>query len=186
MRRHRIFQRMPSGQSLRESRFLKPFAPYLDRHFLWQINRKAVAGGIAVGLFFGILSPVAQIFFAAIGAIFLRVNLPVAAFGTFVTNPFTAPPIYYGAYRLGDFLTGGGIRNESALDQGFFSQLSEALSSFPLFLDWCLGIGLPLLLGLAVVASASAALGYVAVHGLWSMSVRRRWSKRRARGCQFQ
>lgn len=185
MRRHRFFKRMPTGESLRQYRFLKPFAPYLDRHFLWQFNRKSVAGGLAVGLFFGILSPFAQILLAAIGAIVLRVNLPVAAFATLSTNPLTVPPLYYAAYQLGSFLTASDedIRHlaGSGTAQNYYDQLGQVLRSFPLFIEWALSFGLPLMLGLAIIATVSAILGYVAVSLLWQLSVRLRWHKRRRR-----
>ncbi|HEY4542284.1 MAG TPA: DUF2062 domain-containing protein, partial [Noviherbaspirillum sp.] len=71
-----------------ETRFLKPFARYLEHHSLWQFNRRAVAVGAAIGLFFGILIPFGQIVVSAFAAFFLRANLPVAAFATFITNPF--------------------------------------------------------------------------------------------------
>jgi uncharacterized protein (DUF2062 family) len=185
VRRHRLFKRMPTGESLRQYRFLKPFAPYLDRHFLWQSNRRTVAGGLAVGLFFGILSPFAQILLAAIGAIVLRVNLPVAAFATLLTNPLTVPPLYYAAYRIGNFFTASdaGIKDlaDSGTAQSYYGQLSDVLRSFPLFIEWALSFGLPLMLGLAIIATVSAVLGYFTVSLLWQLSVRLRWSKRRQR-----
>lgn len=73
-----FFKHFPTSQGLKDGRFLKPFARYLEHHFLWQFNRRAVAGGATIGLFFGILFPFLQIFMAAFAAIVLRANLPVA------------------------------------------------------------------------------------------------------------
>jgi uncharacterized protein (DUF2062 family) len=70
---------------------------------------------------------------------------------------------------------------DAGMPKTLSAQLSDAMASLPLFTEWALGIGLPLLLGLAVFAAASSVLGYVAVNGLWQLSVRRRWSRRRAR-----
>lgn len=176
---------MPTGQTLKQNRFLKPLSRYLDRHFLWQFNRRTVAGGVAVGLFFGILAPVAQILLAAIGAVMFRANLPVAAFSTLVTNPFTVPPIYYAAYRLGGFLTRPDMPATAVAELGmsktFYERLGEAAGSFPLLLESALSIGLPLLLGLAVFAVGASVLGYFAVTGLWQLSTWLRWRRRRHR-----
>lgn len=186
MPRGQFSKRLPSAQSLKESRFLKPFAPYLDHHFLWQINRRSVAGGVAVGLFFGLLIPFAQIFFAALVAIVLRVNLPTAAFCTLVSNPLTFPAIYYFAYKLGDFLTGREIAVaemviESDIQEVVTVQQGEVIGWFPHLMLWIQSVGLPLLLGLLVMASVGALLGYFLVSGLWKLHARRRWIKRRNR-----
>jgi uncharacterized protein len=58
---------------------------------LWTLNRRSVSRGVSLGIFFGILTPVAQILFASIAAIALRANLPIAAVSTLVSNPFTFP-----------------------------------------------------------------------------------------------
>src|SRR5690606_1202998 len=106
MRRSRFFKHMPTSQSIQENRYLKPLRRYVHHHYMWQFNRRGVAGGLAVGLFFGILSPVAQTLLGAIGSVVFRVNLPVAAVATLITNPFTVPPLYYAAYRLGKWMLG--------------------------------------------------------------------------------
>jgi uncharacterized protein (DUF2062 family) len=41
---------------------------------------------------------------AVLAALFWRLNLPVALASTWVVNPFTVVPFYYGAYRLGTIL----------------------------------------------------------------------------------
>jgi uncharacterized protein (DUF2062 family) len=168
----------PTRQGLKDSRFLKPFARYLDHHFLWQFNRRAVAGGATIGLFFGILFPVLQIFLAVFAAIVWRVNLPVAAFATLVTNPFTFPPIYYLAYRLGAILTGA-MAPATATDGGIRHVVTAAPAGWlARLIDWIQAVGLPLALGLFVLATATALLGYVAVNLVWKVRVRLSWRRR--------
>lgn len=183
MRRHRFFKYIPTPQALRETRFLKPLARFLEDHSLWQFNRRAVAGGVAVGLFFGILVPFAQILLAAVGAIFLRVNLPVAAFSTFVTNPFTFPGVYYCAYLVGGWFTPAetsqpdaplaAVAEPAATSARHF--LTEWLASA---LDWLQTVGPQLLIGLAVLSVVSAIIGYFLVDTGWRLWVRKRWRKR--------
>lgn len=187
MRRHRFFQRLPSAHALKENRFLKPFARYMEDHSLWQFNRRAVAGGVAIGLFFGILVPFAQILLAAVAAIFLRVNLPVAAFSTFVTNPFTFPGVYYLAYLVGGWFTTPDIVTpvveiEQEVQKTLASQqhvITEWLASA---VDWLQSVGPQLMIGLAILAVVCATAGYFVVDTIWRLWIHARWRKRRSRG----
>jgi uncharacterized protein (DUF2062 family) len=177
---------IPTAHELRSHRFLRPFSKHLDHHSIWQFNQRSVAGGVAVGLFFGILVPFMQIFLAAAAAIILRVNLPMAAFSTLVTNPFTFPVVYYSAYRLGDVLTGNlsgvssarveaEIQNAAAIQQGKMDQWGEGL------INWVQTVGLPLMTGLLVLATVAAVSGYFLVKAVWQIKVRWRWHGRRTR-----
>ncbi|HZW13164.1 MAG TPA: DUF2062 domain-containing protein [Noviherbaspirillum sp.] len=175
--------RFPTPQALKDNRFLRPFARYLDRHFLWQFNRRGVAGGVAVGLFFGILVPFAQIFLAAFAAIMLRVNLPVAAFSTLVSNPLTFPPLYYVAYRLGDIVTGKEpvlpeAEVKADIQAAVTVQQGEITGWFAKLVDWAQTVGFPLATGLMLLAVTAAVIGYFAVDALWKMRSRSRWRHR--------
>ncbi len=184
MRRSRFFKHMPTSQSIQENRFLKPFSAYLHHHFLWQFNRRGVAGGLAVGLFVGILIPFAQILFGAIGAILVRVNLPVAAFATFATNPFTVPPLYYAAYRLGNLMIGSegdaGSLNPKMINKVANEQAAVG-NWFTNIIDWVQSVGPQLMAGLAVIAVAAAIVGYVLTNVIWHFQARYRWHKRQQR-----
>ncbi|HTH43621.1 MAG TPA: DUF2062 domain-containing protein, partial [Oxalicibacterium sp.] len=140
-----------------------------------------VAGGLAVGLFVGILVPFAQTLFGAIGAIMLRVNLPVAAFATFATNPFTVPPLYYAAYRLGNLLLNNGSADDSMRMAGKVASEQGVVSHwFANLLEWLHNVGPQLMIGLAVIATVSAVLAYVSVNVAWKLRARYRWHKRHA------
>ncbi|MDO9012883.1 MAG: DUF2062 domain-containing protein [Gallionella sp.] len=60
---------------------------------------------MALGVFFGLLIPIAQIPLTVAAAIVMRANVPAAAASTLITNPITFGPIYYGAYWLGAWVT---------------------------------------------------------------------------------
>src|SRR5512144_3362156 len=92
---------LPSPDDLRRRRILRGLGPLLDRPWLWAVNRHAVSRGMAIGLFFGVLLPIGQAIAAGALAVWVRANLPVAVAATFVSNPFTTPPIVAGAYYLG-------------------------------------------------------------------------------------
>jgi uncharacterized protein (DUF2062 family) len=89
---------------LLRSRWLRPHAGLLLRRSLWQATPRGVAIGLACGVFFGILIPFGQMLVAILVAALLRGNLFLAAVGTFVTNPLTAPFVYLGAHRLGRWM----------------------------------------------------------------------------------
>ena len=79
----------PSREQLVRSRWLGPLAHRFQDDRLWQADRGSVARGVAIGLFFGLLLPLAQFLFAVAFAILLRGHVAVAAAATFVTNPLT-------------------------------------------------------------------------------------------------
>jgi uncharacterized protein len=97
---------MPDPNTLRNHRALQWMGPMLHHPRLWHVNRRGIALGLAIGIFFGLLMPVAQILFAAGGALLLRANIPAAVGSTLVTNPITFAPLYYAAYHLGAWMLG--------------------------------------------------------------------------------
>lgn len=160
---------LPDAQSLRQRKGLGWLAPWLGREQLWYLSRHSVALGMALGVFFGLLTPFAQILLAVMAAIALRANVAAAALSTLVTNPLTFAPIYYLAYRLGNFLLGGegGAGVSFSGDASWWSDLS--------------GVGKPLLLGLVLIALVLAPLVYLAVSTLWRLSSAWAWQRRKAR-----
>jgi uncharacterized protein (DUF2062 family) len=158
---------LPHATSVPATRLPQLLGPLLRQPELWHINRRGIALGLAVGLFMGLLVPVAQIPFAALLAILVRANLPVAVASTLVTNPVTFGPIYYAAYRLGTYLLGGSpdAATETILPWG----------------EHFLTIGKPLLVGLATLAAGSALTGYLAVSGIWRLHASLVWRRRRLR-----
>jgi hypothetical protein len=73
---------------------------------LWHLHRRSVAGGVAVGLFCGLIPGPFQMITAMLFAVSLRVNLPLAVVVTTYSNPFTIVPLYFLAYELGRWVLG--------------------------------------------------------------------------------
>lgn len=96
----------PDRDALLRNRWLAPVASRLAPDAIWQFNRRSIARGLALGLFAGFLLPVGQIVLAALLATSARANVLIASAATLVTNPLTFPPIYYAAYRTGNYLIG--------------------------------------------------------------------------------
>lgn len=141
-------------------RALRPFARHLlDRH-LWHITPHSVGAGLACGLFFGFLIPLGQIFCAVFGAVLVRGNLAVAASATFISNPFTFPPIYYAAWKLGGFLAGLWPRAVSDVAAELAVDVQHSAVQHNDLLARISEAGGELLLGLVVLAILASALGY--------------------------
>jgi len=172
---------LPHHETVRSHRWLRPFGGWLHHPDLWHLHRRSVAGGVAVGLFCGLIPGPLQMISAALLAALLRVNLPVAAVTTLYTNPFTLVPLYVLAYELGAWVSGA--RNGVDITQPSLPELHW--HSWPAELwNWAAMLGKPLLIGLLLLASGLAFTGYFTVRLAWRIAVVWRWRarKRRAAG----
>jgi uncharacterized protein (DUF2062 family) len=92
----------------------------------------------------------------------------VAALCTLVTNPFTFPPVYWLAYKIGSFILGAPTE---PTDLERLAEEPQVLIPDYEWLQvmghWFERAGLPLMTGLAVLAVVGACLAYSAVHLLW-------------------
>lgn len=150
-------------------RWLRPIAHHLDNEHLWRMDRGSVARAVAIGLFFGLLIPVAQFLFAIATAIAFRAHIAIAAAATLVSNPLTFPPIYWAAYQLGGFILG--TPQDDAAAAEIENRTAEAVATHDGMFDGLIalvqGAGAPLITGLATMAVAGAALGFLLVWALW-------------------
>lgn len=168
---------LPTHDSIKNSRLLSWLGPRLHDPSLWHVNRRAVAKGVAIGAFFGLMIPVAQIPAAAVFSLLMRANLWIAAVSTLVSNPFTYAPLYYFAYRLGATLLGAPVASSEAVE----AQAGVAGSGLAEIWEWIMGVGQPLMLGMLVMAVTGAVVGYVAARIFWRLRVVLK-RKRRAEG----
>ncbi len=178
----KLFRRfLPSHDRVRSNRHIARFGPWLGHHNLWHLHRRSVAGGVAVGLFAGLVpgsNPV-QFTVAALLAIVARVNLPIAVLMTLYSNPFTIVPLYYIAFRLGQFVL---LREGDGLPSLAFGLEGKGFSEWiPAALKWLATVGKPLIVGLPLLALLLAVVGYIAVDWAWRLSVRCAWQRRRRR-----
>ena len=168
---------LPSHASVRQNRHVARFGKLLDHPNLWHLNRNSVAGGVAIGLFSGLVPGPFQMLTAAILCILIKVNLPVALATTLYTNPFTIGPLYLIAYEFGRLLIGGNGAPTAPAPEMDWSHLSAWLQAFG---AWMLSLGKPLGIGLVALATSLAVLGYLVVQVVWRAHVTLMW-RRRAR-----
>lgn len=170
----RFLKFLPKPEQLQQNPWLRWLGPRVFQPRVWHISRRGLAVGLAVGMFFGLLIPIAQAPVSAAVAVLLRANLPAAVVGTLVTNPVTFGPIYYGAWHLGSFLLGQGAGAVPS-DVPVLPDKSVSVDGWwPWFIDWLSGVGKPLVLGLAVLAMLFGVLTYYAVSLFWIIRVRRK------------
>ena len=169
---------MPQHETVKSQRWLKPFGGWLLHHNLWHFHRRSVAGGVAIGLFCGLIPGPLQMISAALLAALLRVNLPVAVFTTLYTNPFTILPLYALAYELGKWVSG--VHGVATMKRPPLPELhwDNFISGV---WDWILTLGKPLLIGLPLLALSLAFIGYIVVRLAWRVAVILKWRARRRR-----
>ena len=177
MRRH-IRKYLPDHESIKSNRWLAPFKDTLLHPRLWHLNRHSAAGAVAAGLFCGLIPGPFQMLGAAICAVVLRVNLPLAMLTTLYTNPFTIVPLYIAAFALGQWAL--------ADDRQRFVMPPEPgadglVAWIYALIDWMIGLGAPLALGLVLLAAGLAVAGYVAVRLAWRIYLVRAWRRRAGR-----
>ena len=171
---------LPDGDAIRGNRHLAWLKrwPWLNHPNLWHLNRDSVAGGVAIGLFSGLVPGPLQMLTAAMLAIPLKKNLPVALVTTLYTNPFTIAPLYLLAYGYGRLLLDAG-RHPAELEP-YEWDWAHWLDSAQALVHWAIALGKPLAVGLVALALTLAALGYAAVQLGWRAYVVIAW-RRRAR-----
>ncbi|MEJ8838389.1 DUF2062 domain-containing protein [Ramlibacter sp. AN1133] len=166
---------MPSAETIRANRWLRWLGPALQQPRLWHVSRRGVALGMALGFFFGLLIPLAQIPLSAAAAVALRANVPAAVASTLVTNPLTFGPVYYAAWRVGSALLGepdgapAAPAEAPAADENWWRATTRRI----------LGVGKPLLLGLTVLATGVGIATYFLVSAAWRVAVL--WKRHRRR-----
>lgn len=169
---------LPDAQAVRENRWLARFGALLHHPSLWHLNRRGVSGGVAIGLFAGLVPGPLQMLTAALLAIPLRKNLPVALACTLYTNPFTIVPLYLFALWLGTLITGATGGEVAPAPEFSLADIRQWMSEM---VDWSLRMGKPLLVGLVTLAMSLALLGWLTVQIAWRAWVMHAWRKRRAR-----
>ena len=166
MPRKFIRKLLPDHRKIKENRYLAVFGELLHEPNLWHLNRRSASGAFGIGLFFAFWPVPFQMWLSAACAIPLRANLPLSVATCWITNPFTMPPIFYGAYKLGSTVLGTDM-----------SQFEFQLS-WTWVLESLTTIGPAFLLGCLICSIVFGALGYYSLNWLWRWSVIKSWQAR--------
>ncbi len=160
---------MPTKHELHKYRILKPIAHWLTDSRIWHFHRRAVAAGVAIGLFMGFLPLPIQMLLSAIAAVIVRANLPLALGCTWVSNPLTMPPIFAFNYYIGSLIL--------PADPNF--SISDINLSNVLELGS--NILLPLYFGSVVVGLVVAVISYSIIRSWWRYKIVKHHRHRKTR-----
>jgi uncharacterized protein len=164
---------MPTREGMEKSRWLRPVAHRVLAPELWRFTRRSVPRGVALGMVTGILFPIAQIPLAAIAALPLRANVPVAAVTTLISNPVTTPMLWAAAYWIGRHA----LRFDAVVPG---DPLRDAAQSS--WMQWLLSDAAPsIAVGLVIITIVMAILGYVLSLFGWRIWTSRKWRSRHSR-----
>jgi len=168
---------VPTRESLEHNRFVKPFAHHVLRSDLWRFNRRSVPRGVALGLFVGVMIPLAHFIVAAFLAVFIRANIPAALLATFIGFPAIYILLVGAAYKIGELVL--------HLDQMTgIAPISETMQQTQTdhLLQRLTGAGLETAFGLFVIATVLALVGYFATSFFWRIFIGRKRRQRLAAG----
>ena len=158
---------LPGHDHFRRHENLQFLGDILHDPDIFHLTRRSVAGGVATGLSVAWIPVPIHMFVAALIAIRLRVNLPIAVILVWITNPLTFAPLFYGAYKLGAWILQRPPRDVHI--ELSFHWIGTTFTT----------IWEPLLLGCFLIGSASGLAGYLAVHIAWRVAVMKKMSARR-------
>jgi uncharacterized protein (DUF2062 family) len=139
--------------------FMRPFESWLENPAYWSLNRRNVTRSFAMGLFVSFVPLPIHALLATALALLLRLNIPAAVIGTFLTNPLTVVPLFVAAYWLG------------------CSLLARPAESIHFEMSWSwfttelIPIWKPFLLGCTAMGVLAAAAGYVLLGGIWHLTL---------------
>jgi uncharacterized protein (DUF2062 family) len=160
---------LPDHGKIKEQKVLAMFGTLLHDPNLWHLNRRSASGAFGIGLFFAFWPVPFQMWLSAGSAIPLRVNLPLSVATVWITNPFTMPAIFYGAYVVGTTILGSPAKE----------------FTFELSWQWVVHsmetIGPAFLVGCAVCSIVFGLAGYFTMNYIWRWSVIKSWQERKAK-----
>lgn len=170
---------LPNHDSMNRDKSTQWIAKWLHNHpYLWSLNRKAVAKGVAAGLLVAFIPIPAQLILSALLALLLRANLPIAIVSTLISNPFTFVPINLLIYHIGTLLTGGNGAatpppiHELELHWGNIGLIWQEAAA------WFQSLGKNYVIGLLVLSTTASLGGFCLIHLIWRISI---WFELRAR-----
>lgn len=179
-----VQRHVPCREQLEHNRWVRPFAHHVLRPELWRLTRRSVPRGVALGLFVGVMIPLAHFVVAAFIAILIRANIPAAMMATFIGFPVIYVGLLAVAAKIGglllrvDAITASEPVTQAVGSFGNSSGLDHLLHRTLHLVHWVEGKGPSVILGLFVIASVLSLTGFIGSSLFWRWWIGR---KRRLR-----
>lgn len=159
----------PEAATLQQQWLLRRFGLNPRQVQLWSTGRRAVTRAAGLGILICFLPLPVHTLLALVVAVVWRLNAAVLVATTYVVNPLTLVPIYYGAFRVGSWALGNTA-------EGFAFELSWHWLRHGLLPVWK-----PLLLGCLVCGLTLGCATWLVLELAWRRNTRRKLQRRRQR-----
>jgi uncharacterized protein len=166
----RLLQKIiPTPQMLRERWPLRIFGDRMADPQLWTLHRRAVTYAFGAGIAICFVPLPVHLLLTVAVALIWRLNIPVIYGTTWLfTNPFTAVPVYYLAYRVGVAVL------------GLHPQHFRFVADWHWFTHGLQPVWRPFLVGCLTCAIVGGILGWATLEVVWRYQVLSRYRTRHA------
>lgn len=106
MPKQRLKLWLPKPEDIKKNRALRYFAPYFANPHLWHLARRPLNRGVYIGMVCAFFPLPGQMPLAVVLCLLFRGNIPMALALTWLTNPITTIPVFYGVYVVGAKILG--------------------------------------------------------------------------------
>jgi uncharacterized protein len=151
--------------------YMRPFDFLWHDPALWHIGRRGTCRALALGAFICCLPIPGHMVLAVLGALYWRINMPVAVAAVWINNPLTIGPIWYFGYKLGRL-----ILNPLHPNRDGHEAVNHSMRAPELIRAWHMLE--ETLLGCVVEGLVFAIVAYVVFDLAWRLSIRGRWKIR--------
>ena len=128
---------------------------------IWVFKRKPVAGGLGLGVMLAFVPIPIQMLLCVPLSILLRTNLPAALGAVWLSNPITAAPIFFFAFRVGKWVT-------NSTDNWRISNANFSVANLAELMD---NIWVPLFAGCLICGLVAGITTYLLVILFWRINV---------------
>ncbi len=151
--------------------YMRPFDFLWHDPALWHIGRRGTCRALALGAFVCCLPIPGHTIFAVLGALYWRINMPVAVAAVWINNPLTIGPIWYGGYQIGRLLL-----KPLHLNPHSNEVVNHSMHASELMRAWQMVE--ETFLGCVVEGVIFAIIAYVLFDLAWRLSISGRWKLR--------
>lgn len=158
-----IKSKLKEYKNVKDNKLLSYFGKHIKHSSLFSFNKRSMSKGVAIGVFFAFITPIAQIPLSIIFSILFRANIPASILATFINTPFTFPFVYFSAWYVGNIMLGMTPDSNS-----FVFPNSEMLSS------WIIEMGKPLFYGTLLFATFFSTFFYFLTYFYYHIKIIKR------------